>query len=149
MISRKFEYLIALAKEGHFARAAAVCNVSQPALSAGIHHLEQELGVQLVMRGQRYQGLTEEGEIVLAWAQRVGADCKWLQEELRNRSVQTGRTLRLGVMGTTTPFTSVFTPVNSTNGPFGAYHRRPHDGSCPPPGPYVHRYVHRVLRTGR
>lgn len=109
MIARKLEYLIALAKEGHFARAAAACHVSQPALSAGIQQLEQELGVQVVKRGQRFQGFTEQGEIVLAWAQRVEMECKKLHLELRDRSDHLSGLLRLGVMNSTTPFISIFT----------------------------------------
>ena len=71
MITRHLQYLTALARERHFARAAAACNVSQPTLSAGIKHLEESLGVLLVERGQRYVGLTPEGERALAMAQRV------------------------------------------------------------------------------
>jgi len=91
MIARKLEYLLALAKEGHFARAGAACNVSQPALSGGIQQLENELGVMIVKRGQRYMGLTEEGEIVLAWAQRSAIDCQRLLQELREPYGATGR----------------------------------------------------------
>jgi DNA-binding transcriptional LysR family regulator len=109
MIARKLEYLIALAKEGHFARAAAACHVSQPALSAGIQQLEQELGVVIVKRGQRFQGLTEQGETVLAWAQRIEADCTRLRQELRDRSNNLAGTLRIGVLNSTTPFVSIFT----------------------------------------
>jgi DNA-binding transcriptional LysR family regulator len=109
MIARKLEYLIALAKEAHFARAAAACHVSQPALSAGIQQLEQELGVNIVKRGQRFQGLTEQGETVLAWAQRIEMDCKRLRQELRDHTNNLAGTLRIGVLNSTTPFTSIFT----------------------------------------
>ncbi len=109
MITRKLEYLLALAREGHFARAAAACHVSQPTLSAGIQQLESEFGLILVKRGQRYQGLTEEGEIVLAWAQRSVVDCQRLHQELRDRSGQLAGTLRLGVMGLAIPITSWLT----------------------------------------
>ena len=112
MLARKLEYLIALAKEGHFARAAGACHVSQPALSAGIQQLEQELGVVIVKRGQRFQGLTEQGETVLAWAQRMEMDCARLREELRDRSNSLAGTLRIGVLNSTTPFTSI--RVNET-----------------------------------
>ncbi|MDP9052760.1 MAG: LysR family transcriptional regulator [Acidobacteriota bacterium] len=109
MIARKLEYLLALAREGHFARAAAACHVSQPALSAGIQQLESEFGLMLVKRGQRYQGLTEEGETVLAWAQRTAIECQRLQQELRDGTGQLAGTLRLGVMGSATPITSWLT----------------------------------------
>src|SRR5690349_17443125 len=73
VLSRKLEYLMALAKEGHFARAAALCHVSQPTLSAAMQDLEAELGVAIVRRGQRFQGLTPEGELVLKAATRMAA----------------------------------------------------------------------------
>jgi len=109
VLARKLEYLIALAKEGHFARAAAACHVSQPALSAGIQQLEHELGVPIVKRGQRFQGFTEQGDIVLNWAQRMEMDCKNLRQELRDRSNNLAGTLRIGVLNSTTPFLSIFT----------------------------------------
>ncbi|WP_346921795.1 helix-turn-helix domain-containing protein [Glutamicibacter creatinolyticus] len=59
---RQLEYFVALAREQHFARAAAACYVSQPALSEAIRKLEAELGVPLVRRGHSFQGLTAEGE---------------------------------------------------------------------------------------
>lgn len=52
MISRKYLYLIALAREKHFGRAAAACHVSPSTLSAAIRDLETELGVAVVERGQ-------------------------------------------------------------------------------------------------
>jgi DNA-binding transcriptional LysR family regulator len=64
---RQLQYLAALAREKHFTRAAKVCNVTQPTLSGRIRQLEQELGVPIVERGQRFHGLTPEGERVLKW----------------------------------------------------------------------------------
>ncbi len=58
---RLLRYFVALAREEHFARAAATCNVTQPTLSAGIATLEEQLGKRLVMRDRRYIGLTPEG----------------------------------------------------------------------------------------
>jgi DNA-binding transcriptional LysR family regulator len=66
----KLEFVIALAREQHFGRAAEACNVSQPTLSAGIKQLEDTFGVLLVQRGSRFRGFTAEGERVL----RVGRD---------------------------------------------------------------------------
>ena len=83
MLGRKLEYLIALSKEAHFARAAAVCHVSQPTLSAAIQQLEAELGIQIVKRGQRFQGFTEQGELVLAAAQHMALECDRLHQKLR------------------------------------------------------------------
>ena len=72
MIDR-LEMFVALAAERHFGRAAEVCGVTQPSLSAGIRALEDQLGVQLVYRGSRFQGLTPEGQRVLDWARRIDA----------------------------------------------------------------------------
>ena len=109
VIVRKLEYLVALAKERHFARAAAVCHVSQPTLSAGIQQLEAELGVQIVKRGRRFQGFTEEGEIILASAQRMMIEADRLREKLKDRGTDTSGTLRIGVLGSTIPLMKVFT----------------------------------------
>jgi DNA-binding transcriptional LysR family regulator len=100
--------LIALAKVGHFARAAAECGVTQPALSAGIHQLESELGVKIVKRGKRFHGLTPQGDLVLAWAYRLQDERKALDAQLR-ASDEFRRTLRIGALNTTGPFTSLFT----------------------------------------
>ncbi|GAB2825691.1 LysR family transcriptional regulator [Actinocorallia aurea] len=81
MLLRQLEYLVALARERHFARAAEVCRVSQPALSEGLRRLEEELGVPLVRRGRRFEGLTPEGERVLLRAQRLLADRDALRDE--------------------------------------------------------------------
>jgi DNA-binding transcriptional LysR family regulator len=103
MLLKHLQYLTALARERHFARAAAVCQVTQPTLSAGIKQLEEQLGLLVVQRGQRFEGLTAEGERVLAWAQRITADAESLaQEASRLRQVLEGR-LRIGVVPTALP----------------------------------------------
>ncbi|MDX2193543.1 MAG: LysR family transcriptional regulator [Gemmatimonadales bacterium] len=109
MLVRHLEYLIALAEERHFARAAARCGVTQPSLSAGLKQLEEELGLLLVQRGQRFAGFTAEGEQVLAQARRIVADVGALVEhasELRGGLV--GQ-LRLGVIPTALPLTPLLT----------------------------------------
>ncbi|MGW2548791.1 LysR family transcriptional regulator [Streptomyces sp. NPDC001635] len=109
MLLRQLEYLVALARERHFARAAAACYVSQPSLSAGIRRLEHELNVSIVRRGRRYEGLTPEGELVLAWAHRILAERDALHQELSElRGGLTG-TLRLGVVPTALPAASLLT----------------------------------------
>ena len=106
---RQLEYLVALARERHFVRAAAACYVSQPSLSAAIRRLEHELGVPIVRRGRRYEGLTPEGEVVLAWAHRMLAERDALRQELSSlRDGLTG-TLRLGVVPTALPAASLLT----------------------------------------
>ena len=78
----KLEFVIALAREQHFGRAAETCNVSQPTLSAGIKQLEDTFGVLLVQRGSRYRGFTTEGERVLEWARRIVADTRAMRQEV-------------------------------------------------------------------
>ena len=82
MIER-LEYLIALARERHFGRAAEVCGVSQPTLSIAIKALEDSFGLLLVQRGgARFRGFTPEGERVLDWARRIVADTRAMHEEV-------------------------------------------------------------------
>jgi len=103
MLLRHLQYLTALARERHFARAATACGVTQPTLSAGIKQLEEQLGLLVVQRGQRFEGLTAEGERVLAWAQRITADAEGLEQEAsRLRQELRGR-LRIGVVPTALP----------------------------------------------
>ncbi|MFJ3673394.1 LysR family transcriptional regulator [Streptomyces sp. NPDC090106] len=109
MLLRQLEYLVALARERHFARAAAACFVSQPSLSAAIRRLEHELDVSIVRRGQRYEGLTPEGEVVLAWAHRILAERDALQQELSVLRGGLSGTLRLGVVPTALPVASLLT----------------------------------------
>ncbi len=109
MVIRQLLYLAALAREKHFGRAAASCNVTQPTLSAAIQQLEEELGVPIVERGQRFKGLTPEGLRVLDWAHRILADCDALNQELSEmRQGLTGR-LRLGAIPAALPAVSLVT----------------------------------------
>jgi len=79
----KLEAFMALAKARHFGRAAEALGVTQPTLSASIKQLEDHLGVMLVLRGSRFQGLTPEGEQVLSWARRIVGGARALKEEMR------------------------------------------------------------------
>jgi DNA-binding transcriptional LysR family regulator len=108
----KLEFLMALAREQHFGRAAEACGVTQPTLSAGIKQLEESMGVLLVSRGSRFHGLTPEGERVLDWARRIVGDTRSMRQEINTlRHGLTGR-LKLAAIPTalamvaalTTPF---------------------------------------------
>lgn len=109
MFVRQLDYLVTLAKEKHFARAADICCVSQPALSAAIKNLESELGVAIVQRGQRFQGFTPEGERILGWARQTLAAWDGLRQEASISRVQLTGTLRLGAIPTTMPIISLLT----------------------------------------
>jgi DNA-binding transcriptional LysR family regulator len=75
-------YLAALAQHRHFGRAAEACHITQPALSNAIRALEQEFGVTVVRRSRQYEGLTPEGERVLASAHRMLHEREVLRQEL-------------------------------------------------------------------
>ena len=79
----KLEYLLALARERNFGRAAETCGVTQPTFSAGIKQLEDTLGVMLVQRTSRFLGFTAEGERVLDWARTIVADTRAMRPRCR------------------------------------------------------------------
>jgi DNA-binding transcriptional LysR family regulator len=109
MVLRHLEFLTALARERHFARAAAACKVTQSTLSAGIKQMEESLGVLLVERGQRFLGLTPEGEKVLEWAQHVIADYEGLQQSLTEMRRGLIGHLKIGAIPVTLPIVSLLT----------------------------------------
>ncbi len=101
---KQFRYFEALARHGHFGRAAAASSISQPALSMQIKELEQELGVELFERDARHVRLTGVGEEV---ALRI-RDILRSVDELGNmahasRDGMVGR-LRVGVIPTVAPY---------------------------------------------
>ncbi len=109
MFPRQLEYLVALDRERHFGRAAVACHVSQPALSEAIRSLERELGVPLVVRGRRFEGLTPEGERVLTWAQRAVDNLRGLEQEVSRLREGLIGTLRLGAIPTSLPTSPLVT----------------------------------------
>ncbi len=109
---RQLQYLAALVREKHFTRAAQACNITQPTLSGRIRQLEQELGVPLLERGQRYIGLTPEGERVLKWTHQILDNWHSLQNELEQIKGKTGELvgrLVLGVIPSALPMASLLT----------------------------------------
>jgi DNA-binding transcriptional LysR family regulator len=91
----KLEFLLALAREQHFGRAAEACGVTQPTLSAGVKQLEDSFGVLLVNRGSRFQDFTPEGARVLDWARRIVGDSRAMREEVH--ALKHGLTGRLRI----------------------------------------------------
>jgi LysR family transcriptional regulator, hydrogen peroxide-inducible genes activator len=100
----ELRYIVAVAQERSFGRAAAKCFVSQPALSVAIQKLEDELEAPLFERGKSEVTITPVGERIVEQAQRV------LEEAARIREIaQAGRNqlvgvLRLGVIFTVAPY---------------------------------------------
>lgn len=96
----KLEMFIAVAREGHFGRAALSLGITQPTLSSGIKQLEEQLGVQLIFRGSRFGGLTPEGQSALDWARRIVGDARQLKEEMQARRHGLSGRLRIAVIPT-------------------------------------------------
>lgn len=100
---RQLRYLVALAEELNFTRAAANEHVAQPALSQQIRRLEDEVGLALVDRTTRPASLTEAGEVLLTRARRMLGELRAAQDELaRLRGIQGGR-VTVGAMHTMGP----------------------------------------------
>src|SRR5262249_6637355 len=81
------------------------CHVSQPSLSSGIKQLELELGVPIFLRGrgQRFHGLTPEGEHVARWARQVISDCSAMRDEIDLMQNNLRGNLRVGSMPSMSP----------------------------------------------
>lgn len=112
----KLEFMLALAREKHFRRAADSCGVAQPTLSLGIRSLEEMLNVPLVRRASRFQGFTPEGERVLIWARRMVGDAHAMRQELNGLKRGVGAHIRLAAIP------SAMSIVSSLTTPFHVRH---------------------------
>ncbi|MEM6375173.1 MAG: LysR family transcriptional regulator [Pseudomonadota bacterium] len=105
MLSLKdLHFLTALARQRHFARAAEECGVSQPAFSMRISKLEEQLQTKIVRRGNRFQGLTPDGESIVRHALQILEDVKRLETEFSAEPGDLGGVISLGVVPTATAF---------------------------------------------
>lgn len=109
MLVRHLTYFLALAREKHFAKAAAACNVAQPTLSAAIRKLEEDLDARLVVRDHRFIGLTPEGQKVLAWGRQILTDYDSLRADLAESGRGLSGVLRLGVIPAAMPSVAFLT----------------------------------------
>jgi LysR family transcriptional regulator, transcription activator of glutamate synthase operon len=100
---RQLRYLVALAEEGSFTRAAESEHVAQPAVSQQIRRLEDEVGLALVERTTRRVSLTEAGELLVVRARRIMAELEAAEIELQAlRGMYAGH-VTLGAMHTMGP----------------------------------------------
>jgi LysR family hydrogen peroxide-inducible transcriptional activator len=101
---RHLRYFDALATQGHFGRAAAVCAISQPALSLQIKELEEILGAPLVERGPRSVRLTSLGEALAPRARAILRAVEELDDLARAQVMPLTGRLRIGVIPTVAPY---------------------------------------------
>ena len=101
---KQLTYLVALAKELNFTRAAQVCFVGQSTLSAGLKELEDGLGIQLVERDRQNVSITPAGMEVLERAKTILTASEDLVEYAGASGKPMTATIRLGVIPTIAPF---------------------------------------------
>jgi len=104
MTLTELRYIVALACEQHFGRAAQRCHVSQPTLSVGVKKLEDELGVILFERSKTSVLLTEAGKRIVAKAQKVLEQAQGLRELAQSGKDQLSAPLALGAIHTIGPY---------------------------------------------
>ncbi len=104
MTLTELRYIIALARERHFGRAAEKCHVSQPTLSVAVKKLEDELGVILFERGQSEVSVTPAGEPIVRQAERVLAEAARVRELAATVGDPLAGPLRLGAIYTIGPY---------------------------------------------
>ncbi|MBU6382610.1 MAG: LysR family transcriptional regulator [Proteobacteria bacterium] len=104
MTLTELKYIVALAREKHFGRAAEACFVSQPTLSVAIRKLEDELGVQLFERGTAGIQTTAMGDQLIEQAQKVLDEASLLKDLARQGRDPLVGPLRVGVIFTIGPY---------------------------------------------
>ncbi len=104
MTLTELRYIVAVARERHFGRAAEACFVSQPTLSVAIKKLEDELGVMLFERKSNDVTCTPSGERIVAQAQRVLDEAGRVKEIAKQGKDPLAGPLRVGVIYTISPY---------------------------------------------
>jgi len=104
MTLTELRYIVAVAREQHFGRAAQSCFVSQPTLSAAVKKLEQELGVDIFERSRQEITLTQVGELVVQQAQRVLEEAEKVKQISQLGKDQLRGSLRIGAIYTIGPY---------------------------------------------
>ena len=104
MTLTELRYIVAVARERHFGRAAEACFVSQPTLSVAVKKLEEELGLAIFERGPGEVTITPAGRPIVEQAQRVLAEASRIKElAVAGRDPLAGP-LRLGAIYTIGPY---------------------------------------------
>ena len=104
MTLTELRYIVAVARERHFGRAASSCFVSQPTLSVAVKKLEEELGVALFERAAGDVTITPTGTLIVEQAQRVLEEVSLVKQLAEQGKDPLAGTLRLGVIYTIGPY---------------------------------------------
>ncbi|OGB06579.1 MAG: LysR family transcriptional regulator [Burkholderiales bacterium RIFCSPHIGHO2_12_FULL_69_20] len=104
MTLTELRYIVAVARERHFGRAAEACFVSQPTLSVAIKKLEEELDVKLFERGASEVSVTPLGESIVRQAQSVLEQAAAIKEIAKRGKDPLSGPLRLGIIYTIGPY---------------------------------------------
>lgn len=104
MTLNELKYIVAVARERHFGRAAECCHISQPTLSVAVKKLEEDLGVRLFERRKGNVSMTAIGEQVVSQAQRVLEEASGLRQIAEQGKDQLAGPLRLGAIYTIGPY---------------------------------------------
>jgi LysR family hydrogen peroxide-inducible transcriptional activator len=104
MTLTELRYIVAVAREKHFGRAADACHVSQPTLSVAIKKLEEELDLKIFERGSSEVSVTTLGEEVVRQAQTVIEQAAAIKEIAKRGKDPLAGALRLGIIYTIGPY---------------------------------------------
>lgn len=104
MTLTELRYIVTLAQEQHFGRAASKCFVSQPTLSVGVKKLEDELGVALFERTRNAVRITPVGELIVSQAQKVLEEASAIKQLAKTGQDQLSSSLRVGAIYTIGPY---------------------------------------------
>lgn len=97
---RVLEYFLAVAEEQNVTRASERLHISQPTLSRQIMQLEDEFGVELLVRGNKSVSLTPEGKILKERAKEILSLCDKVRAEVQNESRRISGELYIGILET-------------------------------------------------
>ena len=104
MTLTELRYIVAVARERHFGRAASTCFVSQSTLSIGVRKLEDELGVSLFERARKEVTLTARGELIVEQAHRVLEEVDVINQLAESEKGPLVGSLRIGAIHTIGPY---------------------------------------------
>jgi len=104
MTLTELRYVVAVARERHFGRAAEACFVSQPTLSVGIKKLEEELGISIFERNSNEISMTPVGELIVNQAARILEEASGIRAIAEQSGDPLAHPLRLGAIYTAGPY---------------------------------------------